>query len=210
MKRSKIVLLAGAALAAPFTVSAVGDSYIDGYGVVSADIESRIDAIDATADDEGDGAGLKARIGLGGVFLTGEYQSVDYDDSDIELDQGRVGLLFGPGAGTGTGLYGGGEYVHFKYTYPATPVSDRHEEEQDGLAGHIGFGLGLVPMVHVYGQVGYVKLDDYDGPEYLIGASVQLLPFFGLFADYRATDFEDDDNNELNLDDVRVGARLFF
>jgi hypothetical protein len=209
MKRLSICVLACAALAVPMTSSALTDSYIDGYGVASSDVEARLDGLEETAEDEGDGAGIKARIGLGEAYLTGEYQSVEYD-SDIELDQTRLGVMLGSGAGTGTGLYAGAEYVDFDFLYPETAVTPEIEEEQNGIAGHLGFGIGLLPLLHAYGQVGYVKLDDYDGPEFLVGASVQLLPFFGLFADYRVTDFEDDEDNELQFEDVRVGARLSF
>lgn len=207
--QSAVLVLASCALAAPFAASAQGGTYIDGYGVVSSDATIEIDdgLLNASGKDDGDGGGIRAQLGLGGVYLTGEYQSVGYDDTDIDVDQTRLGLRFGPGAGDGTGLYAGAEYINYRFDYP-DPIND--EDEQSGFGGHLGFGIGLLPLVHAYGQVGYVKLDDLDGPEYLVGASVQVLPFLGVFADYRVTDFEDDNNNQLKFEDVRVGARLSF
>lgn len=206
MKRSLLGMVAATMFGAPLAASAHGSSYVDGFGVV-ADTETEIVGV-GTADDEGDGGGIKAQLDLGGVFLTGEYQAVDYDDTEIELDQARVGIALGPGAGNGGGFYGGAEYVNFSFDFPGIPDDD--EEDQDGFGGHIGYAIPLSELVRLYGQVGYVKLDDIDGPEFLAGIAVELLPNFGLFADYRATDFEDDEENELSFDDARFGVRFTF
>ena len=206
MKTYWIVAFVAAGFASPLAAQQ-GQSYLDGFGIVKSDAEAEVVDL-GSSEDEGDGYGVKAQLGLGGVFLTGEYQSVEYDDTELKLDQIRGGLELGPGAGNGSGLYAGGEFVRFTFDYP--DVSDDDEEDQDGFGGHIGFALGLSPTVRLYGQAGYVKLDDIDGPEYLAGLAVQLLPNLGLFADYRATDLEDDDENELSFDDVRVGARFYF
>lgn len=206
MKRSLVMGLAAAMFGAPLAASAHGSSYIDGYGVL-ADTETELVGV-GRAEDEGDGGGIKAQLDLGGVFLTGEYQSVDYDDTEIELDQVRAGIALGPGAGNGGGFYGGAEYVNFNFDFPGIP--DEDEEDQDGFGGHIGYAIALAPIVRLYGQAAYVKLDDIDGPEFLAGIAVELLPNLGVFADYRATDFEDEDENELSFDDVRIGARFTF
>lgn len=206
MKRSLVMVFAAAALGGPLAASAHGNSYIDGYGIL-ADSETELVGI-GRADDEGDGAGAKAQLDLGGLHITGEYQSVDYDDTEIELDQARIGIAIGPGAGNGGGFYGGAEYVNFSFDYPG--IADDEEEDQDGFGGHIGYAIPLAPIVRLYGQAGYVKLDDIDGPEFLAGISVALLPNLGVFADYRATDFEDEDENELSFDDVRLGVRFSF
>lgn len=206
MKRELIGMASAALLGAPLAVSAHGSSYVDGFGVV-ADSETELVGI-GRAEDEGDGAGLKAQLDLGGVFLSGEFQSVEYDDTEIQLDQARVGIALGPGAGNGGGFYGGAEYVNFSFDYPE--VADEDEEDQDGFGGHIGYAIPLSEMVRLYGQAGYVKLDDIDGPEFLVGLAVELLPNLGLFADYRATDFEDQEENKLSFDDVRMGVRFTF
>lgn len=206
MKRSLVMGFAAGMFGAPLAVSAHGSSYVDGYGVL-ADTEAELVGV-GRDDDEGDGGGIKAQLDLGGVFLTGEYQSVDYDDTEIELDQLRLGIALGPGAGNGGGFYGGAEFVRFAFDYPGIPESD--EDDQDGFGGHIGYAIPLTDLVRLYGQAGYVKLDDIDGPEFLAGIAVELLPNLGLFADYRATDFEDDDDNELSFDDVRLGVRFTF
>ena len=206
MKRLLLGMTAAGLLGAPLLASAHGSSYIDGFAVV-ADTETEIVGL-GRAEDEGNGRGIKAQLDLGGVFLTGEYQSVDYDDTEIELDQARIGVELGPGAGNGGGIYGGAEYVNFAFDYPG--IADEDEEDQDGFGGHIGYAIPLSDLVRLYGQVGYVKLDDIDGPEFLGGIAVELLPNMGLFADYRATDFEDEEENELSFDDVRVGVRFTF
>lgn len=188
------------ALAAP------GNNFIDAYYVPSAQFEIR-NAGPFNAEEEGDGFGVKGAIEFApDVFLTGEFQDNQYDDngSDAELETYRLGLGFGHGAGTGGGLYGRIEYIN------ADDPNDDATDESGGV-GTLGFALPLSPELRLHAEAGYQKFDDFDGPEFLVGITLQLAPSVGLFADYRNTQLELQDTNiEIQYDEARVGARFFF
>lgn len=200
MKRTLVVAAAAAfGISAP-AFSAPGNSYLDGYYVPSAELEIDLPGI-GSADDDGDGFGIKGAAELAPqVFLIGEYQSTEYDDSELELDALRIGAGFGAGAGNGGGLYGRIQYIDYEID----------NEEESGVGGHIGYALPLSNQFRLYGEVGYLKLDDVDGPEVLGGAAFMLAPNLGIFADYRVTQLEDDNDIELTFEDFRVGARFTF
>ncbi|HKY90054.1 MAG TPA: hypothetical protein VJM11_03405 [Nevskiaceae bacterium] len=179
-------------------------STLDLYYVPSANIEF------FDGDDDGDGFGGKAAFRISrGVFLTGEYQQNTYDEQDRDLDQFRLGMAFGPGAGNGEGLYGRVQYVNYDLERPEGSLGP-DPKEQDGIAGHVGFTLPLSPQFRLFGEVGYLSTDDFDGPEFVGGAILQVAPNLGIYGDYRATRLEDDSEDPVDLDDVRVGVRFTF
>ena len=138
------------------------------------------------------------------VFLTGEFQTVEYDDTNVDLDQIRLGAGFGPGMSPNNqGLYGRVEYVNFEFD----PGKD-----DDGVAGAIGYGLPLNPQFRVHGEVGYLYMDDADGPELLIGATYRIAQNFGVFADYRISflEFDGPGNGDVDVSDLRAGVRFTF
>ena len=196
MTRNLIAAVAACAFAAP-AISAQGNNFVDGYFVISD--------IDAGGSDDGDGFGVK---GAGQVtdriFFTGEYQSVEYDDSNADLDQFRLGAGFGPGMGSsGEGIYGRVEYVNV----------DLDSEDEDGLGGTVGYALPLNKQFRLHGEVGYLYLDDTDGPELLIGGTYRINQNFGIFADYRMSMLETDvgpGDQDVDIDDLRIGARFYF
>jgi opacity protein-like surface antigen len=172
------------------------------YYIPSAEIE--VESFLGNGTDDGDGFGIKGEFAVApNVYLTGEYQGTEYDDSNLELDQLRLGAAFGEGAGTGGGLYGRIQYLNISF-------GDDDNDDESGVGGHIGFALAPSPEFKLYGEAGYLKFDDVDGPEFLVGAAFQVAPNIGIFADYRTASLEDDNDNELTLDDFRVGARFYF
>lgn len=174
----------------------VGNNTVDIFAVPSADVDFN------PGDDSGDGWGLKGAFQVSrDVFLIGEYQSVEYDDENRTLDQYRLGAAFGRGASNGDGFFGDVQYVNFDL---------ENADGQDGIAGHVGFAVPLSPQFRLFGEVGYIGTDDFDGPEFIGGATFQFTPNVGLYADYRATRLEDDNDNNVDLDDFRIGARLIF
>lgn len=204
--KSKLVLgIAALGLSTPL-LAAPGSSYIDGYYVPSASVEVENAGL-LDFEEEGDGAGVKGAIELvPQVFITGEYQSNQYDDdgSDLELDTYRIGLGLGEGLGNGQGVYGRFEFIN------ADDGGDDSEEES-GVVGTIGLGAILSPQVKIYGEAGYQKFDDLDGPELLAGIALRLLPNLGVFADYRYTQLDLEDTDvEFTYDEFRVGARFYF
>lgn len=196
MKRNLIAALAACTFAVP-ALAQTGNNYIDGFFVLNSEIDL------GPADDDGNGFGVKGAFQVhDSVFLTGEYQGVEYDDSEADLDQIRLGAAFGPGAGSrGAGLYGQGEYINLDLDGAS---------DQDGLGGHVGYGLPVNDRIRLHGQAGYVLLDDVDGPEFLVGGTYKFTPNIGAFADYRMSFLDVDGGGDLDLSDLRIGARFYF
>jgi len=194
MKRELIAAIAACSFAAP-ALAATGNNYVDGYFYLS-DIDV------GPADDDGVGVGVKGGFQVADqVYLTGEYQTVEYDDFNVDLDQLRLGAGFGPGMGTkGQGIYGRAEYVKF----------DIDSEDDSGIGGHVGYALPLSDQFRLNGEVGYLLLDDSDGPELLIGGTYRVAQNFGIFADYRASFLDGDHGGDLDVSDLRIGARFYF
>lgn len=195
MKRELIAAIAACGFAAP-ALAATGNHYVDGYFYMS-DIDL------GPVDDDGVGVGVKGGFQVADkVYLTGEYQTVEYDDFNADLDQMRLGAGFGPGMGpSGAGLYGRAEYVSF----------DIESEDDDGIAGHVGYAIPVSDQFRLHGEVGYLLLDDTDGPELLIGGTYRVAQNFGIFADYRASFLEADGNGgDIDINDLRIGARFYF
>lgn len=205
MKLRSICTAAALVFALPAT-AAPGHNFLDGY-YVSGTLETP--AV-APFDDEvdGDGGGVKGAIELlPDLFLTGEYQSLEYDESigsNTKLNQFRVGAGFGPGVGNGGGLYGRVEYVSID------DDDDEDDDEQSGIGGQIGFALPLSELLRLHAEVGYLSLDDLEGPEFIGGVTLRFSRNVGLFVDYRLSELEFDNGDEVNLEDIRVGARFFF
>ena len=195
MNRVCIAALAACAFAAP-AMAVEGNNYVDGYGFFS-DIDF------GSFDDDGVGVGVKGAFQVADkVFLTGEFQSVEYDDLNEDFDQIRLGAGFGPGMGPNAGgLYGRVEYLNFDFG----PGSD-----ENGVGGWVGYGLPLSQQFRLHGEAGYAYTDDIDGPELLIGGTYRIAQNFGVFADYRMSFLEADGGGDVDVNDFRVGVRFTF
>jgi len=205
MKAKKLLMLA--ALAAPLAVPAIAQAneqgHVDAYYIPSSNLD-----IDGAGDDDGDGFGVKGMVPLGSnFFLNGEYQSVTLDDSDWDIDQLRLGGGWQTPLATGTfAVYG--EYANI----------DLDGSEADGLGVHGRLVFPIAPSVNIYGQLGYLWLEDddnydIDGLEFLIGASVDFTPNIGAFLDFRQSNLTADTNlgdQDFTFQDVRVGVRVLF
>lgn len=194
------VLLAGAPLAA----SAGGlSNNLDLY-YVSAGVEVD-DPFLGSGDDDGDGFGIKGNFAIAdSFFLSGEYQAVGYDDSDIDLDQFRGGVGVNSDPAAPAVWYGLAELLNFK-------LDDGSDSESDsGFGLHIGGRFAVNEIFAVNARIGYVDIDDADGLEWLIGGDFAFTKQLGVFADYRVTSLEDDTDIESDFDDLRVGVRWFF
>lgn len=197
MMKSRLV---AATLAAAFTLPALAaptNNFADGYFIPASEIDV------GAFDDDGDGFGVKGGFQVSNrILLSGEYQSVDYDDSNAEIDQLRLGADFGPGAGAnGKGLYGRAQYVS---------IDGDGGGDQDGIGGHAGFGLPLTEQLRLHAEGGYLLLDDLDGPEFLVGASYRFTQNLGAFADYRMSLLDVDGGGDFEVSDLRIGARFYF
>ncbi|MGQ0529230.1 MAG: outer membrane beta-barrel protein [Panacagrimonas sp.] len=197
MKRNLIAAVAACSFAVP-AIAQTGNNYIDGFFVLNSEID-----FEPGGDDDGNGFGLKGAFQVHkSIFLTGEYQGVEYDDSNADLDQIRLGAAFGPGAGAASeGIYGRAQYIDLDLD---------GADDQDGFGGHVGYALPVNKQFHLHGEAGYVLLDDLDGPELLVGATYKFTPNIGAFADYRMSFLDVDGAGDLDLNDLRVGARFYF
>jgi len=74
---------------------------------------------------------------------------------------------------------------------------------------HAGLVFAANPQFNLYAQIGYLSIDDADGPEFKFGVDFKANQQVSLFADYRATRFEDE-GVDLDLDDLRIGAAYHF
>lgn len=161
--------------------------------------------------EDGDGFGAEARLPFGQIsFFTGEYQINDYEDfAGTGLNGSLEWIRLGGGfyLGPSSPVYLRGEYVHTEFEVSAGTFSN--SDTDSGWAAHIGVHLPVSEILLIYGESGYITLDDADGYEFTGGAELELNESLGLFADYRYT-FLEDDTTESTLTDVRTGIRLTF
>lgn len=177
--------------------------HVDAYYIPNADLE--ISDATGSAKDDGDGFGLKGRFLVSEqLFIAAEYQAVEYDDSELELDQLRVGVGFTMPINITLNFVGQVEYINAETDAPGVS-----SESDDGFGVHAGLEAALAPQFSLYGRVGFVSVDDSDGPEFLVGARFKVTPNASLFADYRASRFSDS-GTDLDLDDLRIGAGFHF
>ncbi|MGQ0503215.1 MAG: hypothetical protein ACT4P0_11515 [Panacagrimonas sp.] len=214
------VLASFTALPARAAEEGVTPSHLDLYYIANADLE-----INDFEFDDGDGYGAKALFMLGkNFFLTGEYQNSEYDpvnretggplggstrtEVEIESYRGGLGVYIADSP-----FFVRGEYIGLESELSTSGDEDDEETlgddfDENGWGAHAGIdgafgGLGL------HGQVGYVDVGDAgDGIEWLGGASFAFNPGLGIFADYRRTELENDD--ETTLQDFRLGLRVSF
>lgn len=198
MKKLLVVLTA---LCMPTLASADPKGHLDLYFVPSAKLDITVPGL-GSGDDDGDGFGVRGlgRIGEA-VALTGEYQSTSYDDSDIDIDQLRLGL--GLVGSTGSGVFI--EYVDIELD----------GDSADGFGIHGRLASDPAEAIGLYAQVGYLSIeDDFEkntGPEFSVGAVVRLNPNAGAFVDFRRTQVEGEDSEiEFELTDIRAGVRFVF
>lgn len=170
--------------------------HLDGYYLPSADY----DASPGPRTD-GDGFGVKGRFNIAEQwFLTGEYQAVDYR-AGRDLDQLRFGVGLASPLQRNVDFVGWLEYVNFD--------GRRGIADEDGLGIHGGLEGRLSPEFSIHGSVGYVMLDDLDGPEFLFGARFRATPQISVFADYRMTRLSHR-GVDVDVDDLRIGVGYHF
>lgn len=156
-----------------------------------------------SSETDVDGFGAKFRGSVGDdFFFSGEYQQLSSDaDAVGDYQEWRAGLGTPLTRISAATLYGLLEYLHAEL--------DDSEFEDDGGALHLGVLFSPARRVSLYGQIGYLKLDDSDGPEYLLGAAYQVKRWGGLFAEYRDTDLElDADDGDAGVAGWRAGIYL--
>lgn len=205
-------LLLGAPLVATHAQGPVQQAqmrYLDAYYI--ADTKFEVGTTVDTDDGDGFGARLAMPLGDGGFFFGAEFQSADYrqgNNGNGQSRQTRVGL----GYQTPWFFYGLAEWARHetKINIGGTNLVD---SDEDGFGVHLGTRIDLFKYVTFDARVGYVDVDDTDGLEYVVGLGFNLDPHFGLFADYRVNDFDNDANGnkvDVKQKDVRAGLRFRF
>lgn len=194
MKLLKYAVGAGLLAVAPITAMAGGvGNTVDGYYLSSG--------IDTGAfDDDGDGFGVKGTFAFSDqLFFNAEYQSADYDDSNADLDQIRVGVGINSNPAEQIVFYGLAEYINL----------DDGNDDENGFGVHAGAIFAVNEALSLNARVGYVDVGDFDGFEWLVGGAYQFTSQFGAFIDYR-TSYLEDGGFDLDIDDLRVGLRFRF
>lgn len=218
-----------AALAAFLSCSApawaTGASFIDGFYV--ADAQVKTDTVDF---ENGDGYGVKLRAMAGSnAFFTAEYMNNEYDPFTLTFSDGT---LLGSRserfevevetfrAGLGLHLPESPAYLRGEYVGYEAEISTTGSESDERVVGdpdrEHGFGVHVGAIGRVgerlwfNAEVGYLDINDVgNGAEFLGGAGVDLIPGFGVFADYRYSSLRED-GDDLEFGDLRVGLRASF
>lgn len=193
-------LCCGSAFAAKATGSDVRAFYasedfeIDGEGI----------------DGDGFGFGANLVLPLGGVSL---YVPVEYTDSELDFDIDLESLRAGVGVlvpvGPVSSFNAGIRYQDYELGIEGEEIG------LDGYALFVGGKAGITPMASVYGELNYQALEDdifnedVDGFELSIGLSANF-GGPGVFAEYRMSRLEDDEDGELDLDGIRLGVSFSF
>jgi len=203
--KTKKTLLAALLAAAPMASMAASGGPTGHLDVYYTDADLELDG-PLSGDDSGDGFGIRGSGKVADkVFVFGQYEQNKYDDTDGELKTIRAGLGFGLWQDADTSLDARAEFIDVEgEDFPAGIDID-----DSGYGLHVGAAFRPIPGLSLFGDVGWIDVGDYDGPEYTIGAIFNLNEQFGLVADYRITDVEDDDVG-LKAEDLHLGVRFTF
>lgn len=202
MLKKVIVPIAFAAL----STAAYADTKLGLMYIPSAEAEA------PGAEIDGDGYGVYGRHDVNSnVFITAEFTSVTYDeqsgssaDPDIDFDQIRVAIgVNRPLVGSTLNTVLEAEVVNF----------DLADESEAGAGLHAGLAYQPLTALTIHGRVGYLWVDDIEGPEFKVGVDYKFAPQFSAFVDYRGSRFSDDSSGssfDLDVDDVRLGIAAHF
>lgn len=188
-------------------------SNVDVYYVPDSTFEIEGGGVDAEFNSDG-GYGAKGQFHINSeLFISAEYQKVDYDEIEVDgLGTASVDAsLEGIRGGLGFHLFGESPiYVLGEYIRQELELDDE-KDDQEGYGVHLGARDVLPGGFGYYLQAGYADVgDNGDGFEGLAGATFNFTEWLAVFADYRYTNLKSDDDAELTLGDIRVGARFLF
>jgi hypothetical protein len=145
-------------------------------------------------DDDGTGFGLRGWASVNGpIFVHGEYQTVGLDDTNIDVDQLRLG----------------GGYAMDLWLVKAEYIDFGSDLDQAGFGVHAGLHT-MSDQFGFFGTVGYLTTDDTDGIELNAGVSFAFNPQFSGVVDYRIYMGSVDPAGDLTVGDLRVGVAYNF
>lgn len=204
MKR--LAALGGMLFAAPLAAWAGPMSYIDAYYIPDSTLTFEGPNAEVESDD-GDGFGVKLAGMVGeSVFIAGEYQSTDNEFGNVTatVETSRIGAGFH----FGFPIYLLGEYVNNELSGEIGNFGASGDE--DGFGVHAGIKFDILDMLTLDARGGYLDVGDSDGYEYVVGLGLNLDRHFGLFADYRVSELENENDVTGKVEDVRAGLRFRF
>lgn len=145
-------------------------------------------------DDDGTGFGLRGWASVNGpIFVHGEYQTVGLDDTDLDVNQLRLG----------------GGYAMDMWIVKAEYIDFGSDLDQAGFGVHGGLHT-MSDQLGFFGTVGYLTTDDTDGIELNAGVSFAFNPQFSGVVDYRIYMGSIDPDGDLTVGDLRVGVAYNF
>ncbi len=207
----KITITAALALAstASFADNKIGLIYIP-----SAEYEE--DGLEL----DGDGFGVLGQFSVSSNnYITVEYSATEQDEQfsnatvTADIEQIRVGFggTFPIGNPQLSGVFQA-EFISIDFDYEIIQpgFTETDNESESGLGGHAGLIYSPNPQVDLYGQIGYLSLDELDGPEFKVGVRIKTNEQFSVFANYRASRLEADFDQDVDVNDIRLGAAIHF
>ncbi len=194
--KSLSMLVLVAALAAPAAFAAeVPKGSIAGY-VTMSELE-----IEGVGKDDGNGFGVRGWVTLSSPFFVhGEYQTTGLDGLDLESL--RLGGGFVSDMGGGTMWLGKAEIIDFG-----------SDVDEDGFGFHGGIMFHPSPQFGLFGTLGYLMLNDTDGLELNVGASMGFTKELAGVLDYRVYMGEYDvggTTGDFEVTDLRLGLAYMF
>ncbi|WP_133501653.1 Ax21 family protein [Cognatilysobacter terrigena] len=172
MKRTLLALTLLAAL--PFAASAaegVSYNYVEGG-------YTRVDASNTGSNNDADGWALNGSGAINPNFhVFGGYSKVNISDTDIDLDQWRVGV-------------GYNREINPKLDLVTRVAYEKFDAGQgvdgNGYSAEAGVRGAISPNFEAYAMAGYEDYQDFDGDFYgRVGAQVKFNPTWGINADVK-------------------------
>lgn len=180
------LLFAGAAFADDHTVSSPAWNYVQG-GYSQLDVDDM--------DSEPSGFNLEGSVQMGtNVFVRGEYLSASDDvsmfGSSLDLDTSFTTIALGyfTDLSPMTDVYAAVSYE--RVGFEVSGFGESESDSESGYGGYVGVRSHVTENVELFGEVGYIKISDYDISDASLkaGATVYVSEQLGLGASYKMFD----------------------
>jgi hypothetical protein len=193
--------------------------HVDGYFIPWAEYSSSIPGF---LDVDGDGFGVKAFVQILEYFILNTELEFIGMDRDLDVFNYRIGPGLGFNPTRNSTLYALAQFIGTEFDGPRTAFEPGDTvDHEEGWGVHGGFKAWTTRCWGFEGQAGWVELENFEGPEFTLGAFAQLFRIgnnsLGIFADFRTQQFDfeiptafGDVEHEVDTDEARVGVRFNF
>lgn len=205
--RIQQVLSAAVLMLVAGTVSATDRSYFSHVqlGYTQGDFEITVPGL-GSAEEDDDGFTLDASFLVNdNVFIAAEITKLETEDSDVEIDEMRLGVGARTRIGGNTDLFGVLQFGKVELTIPGVGSAD-----DDGFVITGGASINPSPQVNLFLKAGYVLFDESDGTDLSFGVSFDVAPSAALILKYRLLSLEDDFDIEYDQKGFIVGTQFQF